>query len=231
MKLTPLKCPHCGAKLKIAGNTVLTACQYCGNVAEFTGESTIKLEQAIVKATGQPEIYLPFWLISYDAKITRLAAHALQSPFQEDGTEALYRTKKTKPEDLDLPAKMLVAAFRVNNFINYTADLSHQLSLKLDRELPEKQVDKPMKYELCYYGHMDAQGMVEVLLRVLANKKSRDILDIDFDIKWGERKVLWWPFRKDGDCWRDTLFEQRLLQSALEKGSLSAAGLHKDTLA
>ena len=112
---------------------------------------------------------------------------------------------------------MLVAAFKVNNFINYTADLSQALSLKLDRDLPEKEAEKSMDYGLCYYGHLDAQGMVEVLLRVLANKKSRDILDLDFDIKWGERNILWWPFKQDGDCWRDMLYEQRLLQSALEK--------------
>lgn len=217
MKLIPLKCPHCGAKLKIAGNTVLAACQHCGNAAEFTGDSAIRLEQAIIKAEGPPDILLPFWRISYKAKISRLAAHVPQSPFRQDGTEAFSRTKNTKPEDVDIPSSMLVAAFKVNNFINYTADLSHALSLKLDRDLPEKDVEKSMEYDRCYYGHLDAQGMVEVLLRVLANRKSRDILDMDFDIKWGERNILWWPFKKDGDCWRDMIYEQRLLQGALEK--------------
>jgi hypothetical protein len=217
MKLTPLKCPHCGAKLKIAGNTVLAACQYCGHAAEFTGESAIKLDQIIIKSQGPPDILLPFWRISYQAKISSLAAHAPQSPFQQDGAEAFSRGKDVKPEDLDIPSRMLVAAFKVNNFINYTADLSQALSLKLDHDLPEKMVEKSMDYGLCYYGHLDAQGMVEVLLRVLANKKSRDILDLDFDIKWGERNILWWPFKQDGDCWRDMLYEQRLLQSALEK--------------
>jgi len=217
MKLTPLKCPHCGAKLKIAGNTVLAACQHCGNAAEFTGDSAVRLEQAIIKAEGPPGILLPFWLISYKAKISSLVAHSPQSPFRQNGTEAFYRPKNTKPEDLDIPSRMLVAAFKVNNFINYTADLSHALSLKLDRDLPEKDAEKSMDYGLCYYGHLDAQGMVEVLLRVLANKKSRDILDMDFDIKWGKRKILWWPFKQDGDCWRDMIYGQRLLQSALEK--------------
>ncbi len=146
-----------------------------------------------------------------------MAVHRPQSVFEQEGKEEFHRKKNTKTEDMDLPAKMLVAAFKVNNFINYTADLSQALSLKLDRDLPEKEVEKSMDYGLCYYGHLDAQGMVEVLLRVLANKKSRDILNMDFDIKWGKRKILWWPFRKDGDCWRDMLYEQRLLQSALEK--------------
>jgi len=217
MKLTSLKCPHCGAKLKIAGNTVLAACQYCGNAAEFTGESAIKLDQAIIKAEGPPDILLPLWRISYKAKISSLATHAPQSPFQQDGTEAFSRRKNVNPEDLEIPSRMLVAAFRVNNFVNYTADLSHAMSLKMGEEPIEKKVEKSMEYSRCYYGHLDAQGMVEVLLRVMANKKSRDILNLDFDIKWGERKILWWPFKKDGDCWRDMIYEQRLLQSALEK--------------
>ncbi len=217
MKLTPLKCPHCGAKLKITGNTVLVACQYCGNAAEFTGESAVKLEQAIIKTEVQPDILLPLWLISYDAKISRLSSHPPRSLFQQEGTEVLYRRKDARPEDPDIPRRMLVAAFKVNNFINYTADLSYELSLKQDERLTEEQVKRPMEYSLCYYGHLDAQGMVEVLLRMLANKKSHNILDMDFDIGWRERKILWWPFKKDGDCWRDMIYEQRLLQSALEK--------------
>lgn len=217
MKLTPLKCPHCGAKLKIVGNTVLTACQYCGNAAEFTGDSAIKLEQAIIKTDGQPDILLPFWFVSYAARISNLTAYSPKSLFQQDDREIFSRKKDTSAKDMDIPSQMLVAAFRVNNFINYTADLSYALSLKMGEGPIENKVERPMEYSRCYYGHLDAQGMVEVLLRVLANKKNRDILNMDFEIRWSQSRILWWPFKKDGDCWRDMLFEQRLLQSALEK--------------
>lgn len=217
MKLTPLKCPHCGAKLKITGNTVLAACQYCDQVAEFIGESVLKLDQAMVKTEVLPDIRLPLWLISFDAKVSHLSSHQPQSLFQQQETEALYRKKDVGPETLEIPSRMLVAAFKVNNFINYTADLSYELSLKLDEKLIEIQVERPLEYRLCYYGHRDAQGMVEVLLRALANRRSRAILNLDFDIQWGQRKILWWPFKQEGDCWRDMLYEQRLLQSALEK--------------
>jgi len=212
-----LKCPHCGAKLKIAEGMVILACQHCGSASEFTRESAIRLEQSIIAANGQQERYLPFWLVDFNAKVTGLSVHAPQSAFRKESSDAPLAKDRTNAGDIALPSRMLVAAFRVNNFINYTADLSHQLSLRLDRDLEMKPVEKPMEYGLCYYGHLDAQGMVEVLLRVMANKKSRDILDIELDIVWGPRRVIWWPFIKDGDCWRDMIHGQRLLQSALQQ--------------
>lgn len=215
MKLVALKCPHCGAKHRIAEGTVVSVCQFCGNAAEYTGETMIRLEQSMVKAENGPDLHLPFWMISFDVKILKLSSHRPQSLLQQEETERMLVGKKVSPQDIKLPSKMLIAGFRVNNFVNYTADLSYELSMNGNMEINEKAVDKSVDYGLCYYGHLDAQGMTETILRTVANKRSQDILDIDLSIDWGERKILWWPFVKDGDCWRDMRCGKRILQSAL----------------
>jgi hypothetical protein len=217
MKLTQLKCPHCGAKLKIIEGTIVSACQFCNKASEYTGENVIRLEQSIVMADREPDILLPFWQMHFNAKITNLLVHSPQSLSQPEEDEVMLKGKKTKAEEIDLPERMLIAGFGVNNFVNYTADLSYELSMNQDFVLSEKAVEKKMDYGLCYYGHLDAQGMIEVLLRTIANKRNQNILDIDLDLSWGERKMLWWPFVKDGDCWSDMLCGKRILQSALEK--------------
>jgi hypothetical protein len=212
MKLIPLKCPYCGGKLKLTGSSVLISCSFCRGMAEFNGEAVGKIKQSIVAVDDKPDICLPFWLISFDTRATKIEVSVPQSLFHNDGDTTPQYNNQEKPI---FPSAMVVVAFRVNNFINYTADLSTEISQRLKEGFIEKQPDKTMEYDRCYYNHVDAQSVVETLLRTMANKKSRNILDIDLDTHWKDYRLLWWPFKKDGDCWRDMLFEQRLLQSAL----------------
>lgn len=214
MILIPLKCPQCGAKLKVAEDDVLILCLHCGLACELSGDSVYRLEQALVACQGQPDLRLPFWLLPCQAEVSRMEARAVQSIFPSLPS-IMPSLARAKREILSLPGRVVVAAFGTNNFINYTGNLSYELTIRLEGEVPQSPVGEGMDYRSCRYGRQDAQGMAEVLLTMMANRNSPEIVDLDLEIKWGEPLLLWWPFAGDGDCWRDMLFGQRLLRSAL----------------
>lgn len=214
MRLIPLKCPQCGAKFKVAENDVLTLCLHCGLACELSGDSVFGLEQSLVACQGQPDLRLPFWLLPCQAEVSRMEARAVRSIFQSL-PDIVPSPAKTKREALSLPGQVVVAAFGTTNFINYTGNLSYELTIRLQGAVPQGQVGEGVDYRSCRYGRWDAQGMAEVLLTMMANRNSPEIVDLDLDIKWGEPRLLWWPFAGDGDCWRDMLLGQRLLRSAL----------------
>ncbi len=214
VRLIPLKCPQCGAKLKVAEDDVLTQCLHCRLACELSGDSVYRLDQALVTVQGQPDLRLPLWLLPCQAKASRMEARAVQSIFQSR-PDIMTPRAKTNRETLKLPGRVLVAAFGTTNFINYTGNLSFELTNRLQGEVSLSPADEGVDYRSCRYGRRDAQGMAEVLLTMMANRNSPEIVDLDLDIKWSQPRLLWWPFAGDGDCWRDMLFGQRLLRSAL----------------
>jgi hypothetical protein len=214
MRLIPLKCPQCGAKLKVTEDDVLTLCRHCGLACEMSEDSVIKLEQSLVLCQGRPDKRLPFWLLSGQIEVSRLEPRAVQNIFLSQ-PELVAAAPKVDRENLSLPGRVVVAAFAANNFVNYTADLSHELTVRLEERLPLGPVEGGVDYRTCRYGHRDARGMAVVLLTLLANRSRRQIMDLDLDVRWGDSRILWWPFAGDGDCWRDMIYGQRLLQSAL----------------
>ena len=110
---------------------------------------------------------------------------------------------------------MLIAAFQANNFINYTADLSLEISRRWDG--PKLATPgQMMPWPQCHYTHFDARKIASVLLRVMVNKESADIIEMEFDAQWKDHRLVWWPFATDGDCWKDMVYGEKILKSAID---------------
>ncbi|HTY08869.1 MAG TPA: hypothetical protein VMF29_06870, partial [Candidatus Edwardsbacteria bacterium] len=216
MLLQPLKCSACGANLGVAPGQVLAACGFCHAGYEVLGTNPVGFSQALAVTDDRPALLLPFWLVRFDVHLRGFSCTSPNkvSPYKEtqpgpaDQADELYARLDGSRQT------MLIAAFRANNFINYTADLS----LEITRRWDEPRLVKPdhaMPWPLCHYDHLDARKIASVLLKVKVNKDVGEIVGLEFDAEWKEHRLIWWPFAEDGDFWRDMKYGERILKSAL----------------
>jgi hypothetical protein len=221
MRLDLLQCGACGANLRVGPEQVLASCQFCKAGYEIIGSSAVGLEQTAVvpKDGSEAGLWLPFWLVGFDAKVREMAS---TKPLSVLGVREETQGRRGRECSLDLYRRVverenaiLVTAFKAGNFINYSADLSAALSRHWDSPAlaPPRE---GMDWSLCYYDHLDARQTALVLLRLLINKDVREIVELEFDPVWKGQRLVWWPFASDGDCWKDMVYGQRMLKSALE---------------
>lgn len=220
MQLDLLKCGACGANLKTGPRQVLANCPFCKTGYEIIGSSAVGFEQSAIDISdaGEAGLWLPFWLVEFGVRVREMGSTKPLSVFGVSGKALDQRGRECY---LDLYHRvverdntLLVAAFKANNFINYSADLSAALS----RQWDEPALAAPrggMDWSLCYYDHLDARQTALVLLRLLINKDVKEIVELEFDPDWKRHRLVWWPFASDGDCWKDMVYGQRVLKSAL----------------
>ncbi len=150
-----------------------------------------------------------------------VSVQVIKSPAPPNGLERAVQDAGGQGDGLairraleDRENTMLVAAFQANNFINYTADLS----LAISRLWDERPLAKPaewMHWPRCYYNHLDARKIAAILLRVMVNKQVTGFVEMDFDTHWKDHRLVWWPFASDGEYWRDMVYGERILKSAI----------------
>ena len=218
MLLQPLKCSSCGANLTIAPQQVLASCEYCHTGYEVLGTNAVCFAQSAVAIEDQPGLWLPFWLVRFDVNVRALESTAPANVFDRSPGDNAARGSGHYLELFhaltDQQHTMLVAAFKANNFINYTADLSLNISKQWD-DRPLAQPGERMPWPRCYYNHLDARKFAAILLRVQVNKQTAEFIEMEFDTQWKDHQLVWWPFADDGDCWKDMVFGERILKSAL----------------
>ena len=215
MELIPFKCPACGAALKVAEGQVVASCEFCRGDFEIVGETAIALQQARVNAPGPADIWLPFWRLSFQARVRDIKARCPDNIFDHRPKQGLQPPPPRQPPAFQWPEVFYLAAFKATNFVNYGADIS--LALSRDAAGAETfPVGGPVAPQRpCHYGRQDAAGMLPVLLAMLANKQTDQIVDLALDIRHRGCSLVWWPFRSEGDCYADMLAGHRMLQSAL----------------
>ncbi|MDI6740658.1 MAG: hypothetical protein QME74_09895 [Candidatus Edwardsbacteria bacterium] len=222
MQLCPLKCQSCGGNLQVGPQQVLAKCSYCPSGYEILGSNAVGFEQAAIglQNTGEARLWLPFWLVEFNARVRRLEATepagVFDRAFDAGGDGGRARSDEIRRRIADTDHTLLAAAFRTNNFINYTADLSAAISRQWNSPaLAKPKEDKD--WTRCYYDHLDARKMALVLLRLLINKEVREIVELEFDPVWKRHQLVWWPFAAEGDCWKDMVYGIRVLKSAIDE--------------
>jgi hypothetical protein len=229
MQLDLLKCGACGANLKVGPGQVLAHCPYCRAGYEIIGSNAVRFEQSAIDLThgGKAGLWLPFWLVEFDVRVREMES---TQPLSVFGVREETLDQRGRECYLDLYHRvvergntLLVTAFKASNFINYSADLSAALSRHWDSPaLITPKTD--MDWSKCYYDHLDARQTALVLLRLLINRDVKEIVELEFDPVWKRHRLVWWPFAPDGDCWKDMVYGQRVLKSALEPAQARSNG-------
>ncbi|MCU0607960.1 MAG: hypothetical protein MUF78_11220 [Candidatus Edwardsbacteria bacterium] len=216
MRLEILRCRACGAPLKADPADAMARCGHCRAGHQIIGSSAVAVSEAAVAppAAAAVDQWLPLWLVEFQVAAADIERLPPRSVFQPHPDESVPPPDPPAPLALDQRQALLVPAFGTTNFVNYSSNLGLELSGRWDgRDLSPAPRDAP--WPLCRYGSLDARGMAPVLLRLLVNKRERDVIGLEFEPVWIRERLIWWPFAVDGDCLRDLLFGVRVLRSAI----------------
>ena len=194
----------------------MTRCGHCRAGHQIIGSSAVAVSEAAVAAPGNgtADQWLPLWLVEFQIAAADIERLSPASVFQSAPGADHPAPDPPAPLALDQRQALLLPAFGTTNFVNYSSNLGLELSGRWDgRDLSPAPRDAP--WALCRYHGLDARGMAPVLLRLLVNKRERDIIGLEFEPVWIRERLIWWPFAVDGDCLRDLLFGVRILRSAI----------------
>lgn len=216
MRLEVLRCRACGAPLKADPDDAMARCGHCRAGHQIIGSSAVEVSEAAVAppAAAIVDQWLPLWLVEFRiaaASIERLPPRSVFQPApgadeQEPGPPA--------PLELGQRQALLVPAFGTTNFVNYSSNLGLELSARWNRR-DLSPAPRDAAWALCRYSSLDARAMAPVLLRLMVNKRERDIIGLEFEPVWMRERLIWWPFAADGDCLKDLVYGVRLLRSAI----------------
>ncbi|NHZ72938.1 MAG: hypothetical protein GWP16_00500 [Nitrospirae bacterium] len=196
--LIPLDCPTCGAGIHARGEDLVYYCTACRNgyLLDPADWSLRLIETAFVAAAHiQAEEYRPFWLLPARISISQRQASGggftgiLQSFFGEDrafdeGGEGVFA----------VPAFQAPLASVTRLVRSYTEGLPG-----LKEKLGERLLGG------CY-GRQDAEKLAHYALIATEVEKPDKLLNLKYDIDFGEPRLLGVPFYKKADATLDAIF-------------------------
>lgn len=196
--LVPLDCPTCGAGLRADGEDVVYYCTACRNGYRLDQSdwSLVAVETAFVAAPHtQVEEYRPFWLLPARIRMTQRQSSGagftglLRSFLGED------RASEEKGE-----GTFAVPAFRA------PLDSVTHLVRSYTQALPGLR-EKLGEHLLggCY-GQRDAQKLAHYALIATEVEKPDTLLDLKYEIDFGEPRLLGVPFQSRAGTMMDAIF-------------------------
>jgi predicted RNA-binding Zn-ribbon protein involved in translation (DUF1610 family) len=219
--LVPLRCVACHAPLSAREFQVFFLCDHCGAGQILEGEEMVS--QEIVFAEGEGDLFLPFWSLSAQVKLTTQLLEREVRPVQfsealaeilaqEPGLiKRVMQAYSTRMVDLKIgetqELSLYVPAFEATNFANYTANLG----VVFTSAQPELKAGKPGRLVPVIYEREDAEKLAEIILVAVEAGRHDEVVDLGFEIKILEAKLLGIPFARDGDLLRDSLVGAKIL--------------------
>jgi hypothetical protein len=219
--LVPLRCVACHAPLSAREFQVFFLCDHCGAGQILDGEELTSKE--IVFAEGEGDIFLPFWVLEAQVKLTTQLLDREVRPVQfsealaeilaqEPGLiKRVIQTYSTRMADLKIGEtqniSLYIPAFEATNFANYTANLG----VVFTSAQPEIKAGKPGILVPVFYERTDAEKLAEIILVAVEAGRHDEVVDLGFEIKILEARLLGIPFARDGDLLRDSLVGAKIL--------------------
>ena len=197
-KLVPLDCPTCGAGLRAHGEDVVYYCTACRNGyrLEPSDWSLRRIEVAFVSAPHlQVQEYRPFWLLP--ARI-----HIAQRQASGGGFTGLLRSflGNAQEDGSEGEGTFAVPAFQA------PLEAVTRLVRSYTQALPELQ-EKLGEHLLggCY-GQHDAEKLAHFALIATEVDKPDTLQKLEYEIEFGEPRLLGVPFYSQGGTTKDAIF-------------------------
>lgn len=219
--LVPLRCIACHAPLAAREFQVFFLCDHCGAGQVLERERLVP--QEIAFAEGKGEIFLPFWVLDARVKLTTQLLDRETRPivFSQALAEALaqepglikrvIQAYSTRMADFKMGEtrefSLYIPAFEATNFANYTANLG----VVFTSAQPEIKAGKPGRLVPVVYEQTDAEKLAEIILVAVEAGRNDEVVDLGFEIKIQEARLLGVPFARDGDLLRDGLVGAKIL--------------------
>ena len=197
--LIPLDCPTCGAGIHAQGEDVVYYCTACRNgyLLDETDWSLRLIDASFVAAAHlQAEEYKPFWLLPARVEIVDRQASG-------GGFSGILRTFLGKERALDEAGEGVFAVPAFHASLESVTRLVRSYTEALP-ELKEKLGERLLGG--CY-GRQDAEKLAHYALIATEVEKPDKLLDLKYEIEFGEPRLLGVPFYKKGDTSLDAIFD------------------------
>ena len=197
--LIPLDCPSCGAAVAAEGEDVVYYCTACRNGYVFDEGVLERTEVAFVAAPNLvAEAYRPFWLVPAKVEILHRDARGggfsgLLAFFTGDERESAGGRGTFAIPAFHAPLPTVTALVRA-----YTRELP---------ELVEKLGERLIGGR---YGIEDAHKLARYALLESEIGQPDTLVNLEYEMTFGEPRLLGVPFRMDGDSWVDSIFGIRV---------------------
>jgi hypothetical protein len=196
--LVPLDCPTCGAGLRADGEDVVYYCTACRNGYRLdqSAWSLVAVETAFVAAPHtEVELYRPFWLLP-----ARISIAQRQS--SRGGFTGLLRSFLGDDRALEHTGEgtFAVPAFRA------PLDSVTHLVRRYTQALPELREKLGEQLLGGCYGQRDAQKLAHYALIATEVEKPDTLLELKYEIDFGEPRLLGVPFHTRAGTMMDAIF-------------------------
>lgn len=202
-ELVALDCPSCGAPIAAEGEDVVYYCTACRNGYRFDPEERrlVAVEVAFISLPQVSiDLYKPFWLVAAKVSIEeRLAAgggfSGLMSFFLGDRSDSLAPTGEGVFAIPAFPAPLAAVTELTRRYTEALPELGERLGERL--------------LGGCY-DEADAHKLAHFALIASEVDKADTLQDLDYDIEFGEMRLLGVPFVRKGETLADALFGIRI---------------------
>lgn len=196
--LVALDCPSCGAGIKADGQDVVFYCTACRNGYRFEqmSRSLMPVEVSFVALPGrQVEFYLPFWLLPANIEI-------LERTGSGGSFKGLMRffLGGDEGDGSSREGTFAIPAFHAH--LSAITELTRRYTEafpKLGEKLGERLVGG------CY-GVEDAQKLAHYALVASEVNKSDTLRQFQYEITFGDERLLGVPFVRHGKRAKDAIF-------------------------
>ena len=202
-ELVALDCPSCGAPIAAEGEDVVYYCTACRNGYRFDpeGRRLVAVEVAFVSLPHTSvDLYKPFWLVSARVSIEeRLAAGGVFS-----GLMGFFLGDRS-----DSLAPVGEGVFAIPAFPG-PLDAVTELTRRYTEALPELGERLGERLLGGCYDEADAHKLAHFALIASEVGKPDTLQDLDYDIEFGEMRLLGVPFVRKGEILADAIFDIRI---------------------
>ena len=202
-QLVALDCPSCGAPIAAEGEDVVYYCTACRNGYRFDpeGRRLVAVEVAFVSLPHTSvDLYKPFWLVSARVSIEeRMAAGGVFS-----GLMGFFLGDRS-----DSLAPVGEGVFAIPAF-PAPLDAVTELTRRYTEALPELGERLGERLLGGCYDEADAHKMAHFALIASEVDKPDTLQDLDYDIEFGEMRLLGVPFVRKGETLADAIFDIRI---------------------
>lgn len=202
-QLVALDCPSCGAPIAAEGEDVVYYCTACRNGYRFDpeGRRLVAVEVAFVSLPHTSvDLYKPFWLVSARVSIEeRLAAGGVFS-----GLMGFFLGDRS-----DSLAPVGEGVFAIPAFPG-PLDAVTELTRRYTEALPELGERLGERLLGGCYDEADAHKLAHFALIASEVDKPDTLQDLDYDIEFGEMRLLGVPFVRKGETLADAIFDIRI---------------------
>lgn len=196
--LIPLDCPTCGAGIQARGEDVVYYCTACRNgyLLDETDWSLRRIDTSFVAAAHlQADEYKPFWLLPARVDIIDRQARG-------GGFTGILRTFLGQDRVLEDAGEgvFAVPAFRA------PLEAVTRLVRRYTEALPELKEKLGERLLGGCYGRQDAEKLAHYALIATEVEKPDKLLELKYEIEFGEPRLLGVPFYKKADATLDAVF-------------------------